>query len=205
MSKDMAKTGLFLFIVAAISGILLAFTQNLTAPVIEKNQKLAEEEAQKNILPSLRYSDDITSEKDGKKLTYRVGYDKDGNVTGAIIKVSPKGFGGNINTMVGINNNGKVVNYIILKPLNETPGLGYKITSEEFTKNMKTLLATESQIIFKVKKDGGSVDAVTAATISSRAFCSGIQEALDSFNSFKELILANKYKPSNNADKGGAK
>lgn len=193
MTKDMLKTGIFLFAVTAISGILLAFTENLTAPVIQKNLKLAEEKAQNLVLPSLRFSDDIES-KD-KNHTYKVGFDKNGKVTGAIFKVSPKGFGGNINIMVGIDLNGKVVNYKILS-LTETPGLGSKLTSKTFSDNFTKLLKDNPSPIFKVKKDNGDVDAVTAATISSRAFCKGIQEALNTFNSLKEEISAVKFIPA---------
>ena len=203
MIKGMLKTGLFLFVVAAISGVLLAYTQSLTAPVIEKNQKDAEEKALNLVLPSLRFSDEITSEKDGKKITYRVGYDKNGDLTGAVFKVSPKGFGGLINTMVGINKEGQVVNYKILS-LSETPGLGSKLTSDDFTNKFKKLLETNKTPIFKVKKDKGDVDAVTAATISSRAFCVGINEALNNFNIFKEQILANKYSPSKDNKQNGS-
>ena len=52
MTKEMLKTGLFLFAVAAISGTLLAFSESLTAPVIKQNQLNAETEAQNNVLPS---------------------------------------------------------------------------------------------------------------------------------------------------------
>ena len=204
MSKGMLKTGLFLFVVAAISGILLAFTQNLTAPVIEKNQKELEERAQKKVLPSFRFSEELTSEKDGKKITYKVGYDKKGNITGALFKVAPKGFGGQIHTMVGIDKDGRVVNYEILS-LTETPGLGNKLKSDDFSGKFRKLLQSDNLSEFKVIKDGGKVDAITAATISSRAFCSGIQEAHDTFKNYKELIIANKYNPSNNASEGGAK
>lgn len=194
MIKDIIRTGIFLFIVTAISGILLAFTENITAPIIQNNQRIAEEKAQNLVLPSLRFSDNITS-KDSKH-TYRVGFDKNGKVTGAIFKVSPKGFGGIINIMVGINLEGRVINYKILS-LSETPGLGSKLTSETFTNNMKNLLETNPSPIFMVKKDGGNVDAVTAATISSRAFCKGIQEAKDLFNSLKDEIAAVKFIPAN--------
>ena len=191
MTKNMLKTGLFLFIVAAISGTLLAFSESITGPVIKNNQLKAEIEAQNQVLPSFEFLEK-TSEVNGKSINYKVGFDRKGKVTGAVFKVSPKGFGGLINTMVGINNQGRVINYKILS-LSETPGLGSKLQSEKFTEGMKELIENNASPVFKVKKDGGDVDAVTAATISSRAFCSGLNEALDSFNSLKDQILS--YKP----------
>ena len=74
MKDGMFKTGTFLFVVAAISGILLAFTQSLTAPVIAQNQLNAEIKAQNDVLPSKVFAD-ITSTKDGKTLNYKVGFD----------------------------------------------------------------------------------------------------------------------------------
>ena len=192
MIKGMINTGIFLFVVAAISGVLLAFTQNLTAPIIKENEIIAENNAQKEVLPSDSFSSNIKGEVNGKTIYYRVGFDKDGKVTGAVFKVSPRGFGGLINTMVGINAEGKIINYKILS-LSETPGLGSKLTSEKFTNNMKALLTSDSPDVFKVKKDGGNVDAVTAATISSRAFCNGMNEALEYYRNLKENILATKY------------
>ena len=205
MIKDIFKTGIFLLVVASISGVLLAFTEGITSPIIKENQLKAELEAQRYVLPSNQYSDEISSEKNGLKAIYRVGFDEQGNVTGAVFKVSPKGFGGNINTMVGINKEGKVINYKILS-LSETPGLGNKLTSDDFSNRFRALLATSSPIIFKVKKDGGNVDAITAATISSRAFCTGIREALDLFNTFKdEILIAKKTSNQTENTKGGTK
>lgn len=192
MIKGMIKTGLFLFVVAALAGILLAFTESQTAPVIRENQIKAEENAQKEVLPSDAFSDEFTKEIDNKKISYRVGFTTDGKVTGAVFKVSPKGFGGDIKTIVGINKDGRVVNYKILS-LSETPGLGNKLTSEKFSSDFKNLLANNSSPNFKVKKDGGDVDAITAATISSRAFCTGINQALDSFKLVKEDVLSAKF------------
>ena len=194
MKDGMFKTGTFLFVVAAISGILLAFTQSLTAPVIAQNQLNAEIKAQNDVLPSKVFAD-ITSTKDGKTLNYKVGFDNKDQITGAVFKVSPKGFGGIINIIVGINAEGKVLNYKILS-LNETPGLGNKLKSKEFESKMLALLTSDKKPVFKVKKDGGDVDAITAATISSRAFCTGIREAQENFNLFKDEILSAKVPAS---------
>ena len=141
-------------------------------------------------MPSFTFLEEQTN-INGKSVNYKVGFDRKGNVTGAVFKVSPKGFGGLINTMVGINTDGKVVNYKILS-LSETPGLGSKLTSDKFSEGMKKLLTNNNSPVFKVKKDGGDVDAVTAATISSRAFCSGITEAQESFQMLKDKILTAK-------------
>ncbi len=190
MKNNMLKTGGFLFVVAAISGTLLAFSESLTGPVIKQNQLKAEIEAQNEVLTSFEFQEK-SANINGKQINYKVGFDRNGKVTGAVFKVSPKGFGGLINTMVGINNQGRVINYKILS-LSETPGLGSKLTSEKFSEGIKGLIDNNASPVFKVKKDGGDVDAVTAATISSRAFCAGLTEALDNYNALKEQILSSK-------------
>lgn len=186
MINGMIKTASFLFTVAAISGVLLAFSESITSPIIKANQLKAEIEAQNLVLPSHSFVD-VKLET----LNCKVGLDKEGKVTGAVFKVAPKGFGGDINTMVGIDTSGNVKGYKILS-LTETPGLGSKLTSEKFQSDLDNLIITNPNPNFKVKKDGGDVDAITAATISSRAFCEGLQEAKASFNQYKEQILKNQ-------------
>ena len=65
MTNNMLKTGLFLFVVAAISGTLLAFSESLTGPVIKQNQIKAEIEAQNEVLPSFEFLEK-SSELNGK-------------------------------------------------------------------------------------------------------------------------------------------
>lgn len=184
MIKSIIKTGLFLFTVSALSGILLAYSESVTKPLIDSNQRKIEQDAQNAILPSKSFKE-ITEGKD----TFTVGYNENNKPNGAIFKVAPKGFGGAITMLVGINADGKVTGYKILSHT-ETPGLGAKLLSNKFKTDFENLLKANPSPVFKVKKDGGNVDAITAATISSRAFCSGINTALSTFNNLKSKILA---------------
>lgn len=201
MIKGMIKTGLFLLIVSAISGLLLAYSESITKPIITENQLNTEKNAQNNILPSHSFVD-FKDDSNSNAKSFKIGFDENKKVTGAVFKVSPRGFGGPIVTLVGINTEGRVTGYKILS-LSETPGLGSKLTSEKFTENLKTLLSINSNPRFKVKKDGGDVDAVTAATISSRAFCLGLSEAQETFKEYKDKILG--YKAPENSNAGGVK
>jgi len=100
---------------------------------------------------------------------------KDGEIVGyAVNTYTNKGFSGNINLMAGFRPDGTIINISVLEQ-KETPGLGTKMTEPKFKDqfNGKNL----SGFFLKVKKDGGQVDAITAATISSRAFCDAIQRA----------------------------
>ncbi|MFN8241600.1 MAG: RnfABCDGE type electron transport complex subunit G [Bacteroidales bacterium] len=101
-----------------------------------------------------------------KKDTLVIGY--------AIKTYSEKGFSGRITLMAGFSPEGKVTGITVLEQ-KETPGLGTKMADTLF----RNQFTGKDPALFKVKvkKDGGDVDAITAATISSRAFCDAIDKA----------------------------
>ena len=102
----------------------------------------------------------------------------------AIKSYTNNGFSGYIGFMVGFTPDGAIYNVNVLEQ-KETPGLGTKMVPDgtpekpEFKDQFKGKNPAEYQL--KVKKDGGPVDAITAATISSRAFCDGVQRAYNAF------------------------
>jgi Na+-translocating ferredoxin:NAD+ oxidoreductase subunit G len=100
---------------------------------------------------------------------------KDSIIVGyAVNTYTKKGFSGNISLMAGFKPDGTIVNITVLEQ-KETPGLGTKMTESKFKDQFND--KNPSQFTLKVKKDGGPVDAITAATISSRAFCDAVQRA----------------------------
>ena len=99
------------------------------------------------------------------------------------IKSSTVGFGGPLVLMVGITADGKVYNTSVLAH-SETPGLGAKCTTDEhFMAQFKGF--DPSVKMLTVKKDGGDVDAITASTITSRAYSSAIRNAVEAFRQIK--------------------
>lgn len=100
---------------------------------------------------------------------------KDSIIVGYAVNTNTKkGFSGNINLMAGFKPDGTIISITVLDQ-KETPGLGTKMTEPPFKDQFKD--KNPSQFKLKVKKDGGPVDAITAATISSRAFCDALQRA----------------------------
>ncbi len=100
---------------------------------------------------------------------------QDGQVAGVAVEGRSKnGYGGDVVLMVGMSADGKLVNYEVIRAT-ETPGLGTKIAYSTFKNPLKGRALEGS---WKVKKDGGEVDAVTAATISSRAALDCIRDAI---------------------------
>jgi electron transport complex protein RnfG len=106
---------------------------------------------------------------------------KGGELIGVAIKTkSGKGYSGVIWIMVGFNLTGEIQNIFVIDH-KETPGLGSKMITPSFVKQF--LNKNPEQMKLKVKKDGGDVDAITGATISSRAYSEAIQLAFDTFKS----------------------
>ena len=173
-----------LLAIAFFSSACLGFVYELTREPIEMaalNKKL---EAIRQVVPEFNNNPDSemfrlpTGEGDSldiypaKKDTELVGY--------AVNTYSKNGFSGVIRLMAGFKPDGTIYNITVLQH-KETPGLGTKMTEPSFRDQFVSKNPSEFRL--KVKKDGGSVDAITAATISSRAFCDAVQRA---YNTLQE-------------------
>jgi electron transport complex protein RnfG len=184
--KDMLKMGLFLFIVAAVAGVMLAITEEITAPKIAANKLRLLEEARKEVLPDavVFSQQERTLEDKENKITFSAGFNENNEMAGVVLTVYPKGYAGPIEMVVGLDNSGKIAGVKILSQ-KETPGLGTKLADPVFLEPFKKLIENKDSPVFMVKQDGGDVDAITAATISSRAFCAGIRNSLSLFKTIK--------------------
>ena len=108
---------------------------------------------------------------------------KDGVPVAYAVKSTAVGFGGPLVLMVGITADGVVYNTSVLSH-NETPGLGAKCgTDEKFMNQFKGFDPASKSLT--VRKDGGDVDAITASTITSRAYALAIDNAVKALNSIK--------------------
>ena len=104
---------------------------------------------------------------------------KNGELVGAAIRsFSKNGYGGLIWIMVGLKPDGEIKDVVVIEH-KETPGLGSKMSDPSFKGQFADL--DPSKTTLKVKKDGGDIDAITAATISSRAFCDAVELAVGSY------------------------
>lgn len=103
----------------------------------------------------------------------------DGEVVGVAIKTyTMKGFSGLIRLMVGLKPDGTINNISVLEH-KETPGLGTHMSDEDYVSQYRD--KNPSSFNISVKKDGGEIDAITAATISSRAYSDAVMRAFKAF------------------------
>ncbi len=159
---------LSLTLISAVCAGVLAYVNNLTKAPIEATKVANEEKAVKAVMPS----GVVTVESCGADAF--VGKDKSGAVIGYAAKgADAGGYGGDIVLMVGFEADKKtVVCYKTLQAA-ETPGLGMKLNMPEFANQF----VGQDGASVKVRKDGGKIDAITSATITSRAVCRAVQAA----------------------------
>ena len=119
---------------------------------------------------------DTTVVLDGREFAVHKAMAGDSLVVGYAIESSTAGFGGPINLMVGFSADGGIYSTAVISH-SETPGLGAKMTDEasHFRTQFQGMNPAESNLA--VTKDGGDVDAITASTITSRAFAAAVQQA----------------------------
>jgi len=167
---------LSLLLISAVMAAALGFVYGITKGPIEQASKKKEIQAVREVLPA--FDNDPT--KDAKiieGLTFYMGTNAGKSVGCAVKTFTDKGFSGRFDLMVGFKPDG-TINQIVVLEQKETPGLGTKMKEPKFKDQFNALsIATLPQQEIKVKKDGGTIDAITAATISSRAFCDGVQKA----------------------------
>ena len=176
-----------LFVICVVSGGVLGVVYNATKEPIAAAENAKKTEAIKNVLPEFETLKDVTVKSavsgEDAEIPFYLAYDADNNFIGAAVETfTNKGFSGNISLMVGILADGTLKNISVLQHA-ETPGLGSKMSEPAFKDQFNDKRADSFN--FKVKKDGGDVDAITAATISSRAFCDAVNRALSTFENNK--------------------
>lgn len=169
-------TGITLFAALALGSVY-----SLTKDPIAASKKAKQENAIKEVLPPFERIDavEVVEVEDAGSFNVYKAYDKDNHFVGAAVEsFSKNGFSGDIKVMVGFDKEGKIVNYSILEQ-KETPGLGTKMVDWFKTSKGKQNINGLNPVTAKltVNKDGGDVDAITAATISSRAFLESVRFA----------------------------
>jgi electron transport complex protein RnfG len=183
-----------LFVITIISGFLLGFVNDLTLEPKAKAKVAKKNEALKLVLTSF----DNNPVTELKKIKSPLAQDSvemypaflnNAFVGAAIIGSSEKGFSGLVKIMVGFKPDGSIQNIEVLEH-KETPGLGTKMKDEKFLQQFRNI--NPSTYKLSVTKDGGEVDALSGATITTRAFCDATQMAFDEFVKNRDSLIIPK-------------
>ena len=188
VQSSFKNMSLCLLVICLVCSALLAGVYALTKEPIDAAAKAKNEAAIKEVLPeaAVAIEEARTVEFEGASYVYNLAYDAQGNTVGCAIDVAPVGFGGPIVIKVGFNAEGLIWNTKVLSQA-ETPGLGAKCTESSFSDQFKQFNPAEKSL--KVKKDGGDVDAITASTITSRAYADGLATASKVFQTILQTPM----------------
>jgi electron transport complex protein RnfG len=164
--------GLKLFLLAAVAGFALGLTNMVTSEAIEQQQLIAAEAARKTVLPAASAFTEVAA-PEGLQDAF-VGYDAAGALAGKTGTIIAKGYGGEIEITVGVDQNNVVTGVSVGgASFAETAGLGARVKEawfkEQFTGKATPLALTN---------DGGEIDTITSATISSRAVTEAVNDAV---------------------------
>lgn len=182
---------LSLGLITIIAGLSLAWVYEKTKAPIARSEQEKQIAAVKDVLPEFNndpVADAVTLTTDGKG-EYRVfPATLDGKPVGAAVESrSMDGFSGEIRVMFGFDSEGKVTGYTVLQHA-ETPGLGAKMG--EWFRNpagrRSVIGINPATANVTVSKDGGDIDGITAATITSRAFLGSLRDAYKVYQQYNE-------------------
>jgi electron transport complex protein RnfG len=172
--------------VAVIMGGILAFVNHLTEGPIADQKAKALADGIKSVMCvadlKVAKTDTVRQNVAGKELTYIIYQTQDaqGHDLGAAVQSTTGGFGGDLKVLVGFDPDGKILGYTLLEHA-ETPGLGAKADKWFQQGGKGDIIGKSPAEPLSVSKDGGQVDAITASTITSRAFLLAVNNAYTAY------------------------
>ncbi len=169
---EIVKVGIILFLITAVAAAILAGVNGFTAPVIAENNRVSQEKAMKAVLPD---ATEFVKAEYAELTDSIVSEIYEGTGAGYVVKVNPNGYGGVISMVVGIDNDYKVTGVEIISQ-SETAGLGSNCTKKEFTEQF--IGKTQNIVVSKNGAEGNQIDAISSATITSKAVTSGVNTAI---------------------------
>ena len=171
--------GVFICICLAVA-IMLTGANFATEGILDAKEKQSRSDTMRRLMPAGTYKESTLKTQDGEKVTYHVAKDG-GRVVGYIFIVDEKGFGGMVTVMTAVYYDGTISAVVILDASGETPGLGDKIKEAEFCDQFKGKTTGISLLKGGADEARNEVDAVTRATVSSRAVTRAVNKSLTYF------------------------
>ena len=169
-----------LFLICAVVTAILALTNSVTADKIAENEAESKQNSMFSVVPEAKSFDVITED-----VMYR-GKDAAGGTVGYAISTAVQGYGGQVKVMTGIDDNGVIIGVDVFYNDDETPGLGKNTSNASFRDQYKGLSVYTDIVVSKdnTAENAQTVDAVTSATISSRAVTRAVNEACRIYNEY---------------------
>ena len=191
--RDIIIPTIVLFLICTIVTLALALTNYATEDAISEQVRIQEESARREVFSESESFEEIkdlysiVDVADEERLVKKAFNSiKGGEVIGRVYSVESKGYGGVISIAVGIDKSGKTTGVKIIS-LSETPGLGSKVQEQPFISQLVGITPKEALTIVKISSSKEeAIDAVSGATISSKAVVKAVQEAIDIDNKLKE-------------------
>lgn len=200
-SQSISKNSLILAFFAFITAALIALTQHSTEPLIESNKQQALEKALFELIPAESHNNQMLNDKlllekgvlSNRKASFAYFAFQNKEAVATILPATaPDGYGGEIQLIIGIYFSGDIAGVRVVPPHNETPGLGDAIEIKKsnwiLAFNGKNLQNPQAEN-WSVKKDGGSFDQMTGATITPRAIVNAVYKTLVYFEQHKHDLL----------------
>lgn len=175
--KEILKITLNLVIIFVVAGAIIAVVFANTAPIIAQILEKQKQEALKELMPQAAMINAVGGWEPipGKRGEYFVGKDTEGEPLGYIATSYGKGYSGYINVMVAVNREMAVKDIKILSHT-ETPGLGDEIERKYFTQRFQGKSVDQLEVV--KMEDPNRIEAISGATISSRAVTKGVREGV---------------------------
>lgn len=167
-AAEIVRPAAVLTAICVIVTFLLAVTNSMTAGKISENSEKKAAESRFKVLEAYSY---VQLDKDGKVFEAK---QENGQSIGIVAVTQASGYGGTIEVMTGIKPDGSISGVNILS-MNETPGMGAKAKETSFLAQF----INKSTPDMSVTKDGGDIDAISGATITSRAVTGAVNDAVN--------------------------
>ena len=167
INKEIIKLGITLMIITMVATVALSLTNEVTKDRIEEQSEIQLLFSLAQVMPE---ADDFKEMED-----YYNAY-SNGGLIGRVLKVNAPGYSSTIQLLAGVNLENRITKVVVLNQV-ETPGLGANVEKNEFLDQF----IGKTKEGMKIKKDDGEIDAVTGATISSRAVTDGIRGMLEKY------------------------
>lgn len=172
--KDFGKPIVVLGVICLITSLLLAVTNGVTAPIIEENAARTANETRRALLPAAEGFTEVAVPAGAAENVTEI-YSAD-NGAGFVVTAQAKGYGGDVPVMVAFNAEGSIAAVKFLDN-SETPGLGQKVKTDAFQSQFSGMAAEAFTL--------SDVDALTGATISSRAAVTAVNAAIAAYETVK--------------------